>query len=373
MNVIGIICEYNPFHKGHIYHIDKIKEMYPDSLIIACISSSFTQRGEISILNKWDKTKIALDNNIDLVVELPTLFSTQSADIFAKAALKILNELKIEKLVFGSECNNIDTLKEVAKIQIDNKDFDNKVKEYIDMGNNYPTSLSLALNSFNINKIDNPNDLLGVSYIKEILKNKYNIEPISIKRTNNYHGNNKGNIISATEIRNLLKNNKSVKKYINYDEKILYKSTNYFELLKYEILNHEKDLITISEIDEGIERRIIKAIDNSNSLEELIKNIKTKRYTYNKIKRLLNHILLNIQKEDTKLNIDYIRILGFNNKGKNYLNRIKKDMNIKPITKYKDTTSKILEIEKKVTKIHSLIVNDNNQIIEEFTKPIYKE
>ncbi len=373
MDVIGIICEYNPFHKGHIYHIEKIKEIYPDSLIIACISTSFSQRGEISILNKWDKTKIALNNNIDLVVELPTLFSTQSADIFAKAALKILNELKVEKLVFGSECNNIEKLKEIAEIQIKNKNFDKKVKEYMKKGNNYPTSLSLALDSFNINKIDNPNDLLGISYIKEIIKNNYNIKPVTIKRTNNYHGNNKGQIISATEIRSIVKENKSVAEYITYDEKLLIKNTNYLKLLKHEVLNHPGTLKNISEVDEGIEGRIIKVLDNSNTLEELIKNTKSKRYTYNKINRILTHILLNIKKDDLKNDIDYIRILGFNKKGKNYLNRIKKDINIQIITKYKDTNSEILDIEKRITKIYALIVNDNSQIEKEFTKPIYKE
>ena len=373
MDVIGIICEYNPFHKGHIYHINKIKELYPDSLIIACISTSFTQRGEISVLNKWDKTKLALDNNIDIVIELPTLFSTQSADIFARTALKILNELKIEKLVFGSECNNIEKLQEIAKIQINNKDFDNKVKEYMNQGNNYPTSLSLALNIFNIEKIDNPNDLLGISYIKEIIKNNYNIKPVSIKRTNNYHGNNKGSIVSATEIRNLLKENKSVKQYITYNENLLYKKTDYFNLLKYTIINNQEELKNMSEVDEGIEKRISKVINNSNSLEELIHNIKSKRYTYNRINRILTHILLNIKKEDLTLPIDYIRILGFNTNGQKYLNTIKKETSIKVITKYKDINSKILETEKRITQIYSLIVNDNTQIIEEKTKPIFKE
>ena len=123
MDVIGIIGEYNPFHLGHKYHIDKIKEMYPESILIVVTSTSFTQRGDISVLNKWDKTKILLDNNIDLVIELPFVYSTQSADIFAKGALKILNALKINKLIFGSESNDIELLKEIANLQINNKEF----------------------------------------------------------------------------------------------------------------------------------------------------------------------------------------------------------------------------------------------------------
>ena len=145
METIGIICEYNPFHNGHLYHINKIKEIYPDSIIIACISSSFCQRGEISIMNKWDKTNIALNNNIDLVVELPFVYSTQSADIFSKGALKILNSLNIDKLIFGSESNDIEMLTNIAKAQINNKDFDKLVKEYSDEGNNYLTIISKAL------------------------------------------------------------------------------------------------------------------------------------------------------------------------------------------------------------------------------------
>ena len=373
MDIIGIISEYNPFHKGHIYHIKKIKEMYPNSIIIACISSCFTQRGEISILNKWDKTKIALDNNIDLVVELPFVYGSQSADKFAYAALKILNALKVEKIVFGSECNDIDKLKNIAQIQINNQDFDNEVKTNLDKGNNYPTSLSLALKKFNIETIDSPNDLLGISYIKEIIKNKYNIEPISIRRTNNYHGNNTGSILSGSEIRNMIKENKSIKKYINYDEKIIYKNTDYLKLLKYKIITDSKDLNTILTVDEGIEGRIIKIINDSSTTEELIQNIKTKRYTYNKINRMLIHILINLKKEESSLKIDYIRVLGFNNKGKSYLNKIKKSISIPLITKYKDIKSPLLDIEKRANLIYSLIVNDNTIITKEFTKPIFKK
>ena len=108
--VIGIVCEYNPFHNGHLYQINKIKEKYKDSIIIICMSSLFSQRGEISILNKWDKTKIALNNNIDIVIELPYIYSTQSSDIFAKYSISLLNHLKIDTLCFGTETDNIDNI-----------------------------------------------------------------------------------------------------------------------------------------------------------------------------------------------------------------------------------------------------------------------
>ena len=371
MDVIGIICEYNPFHLGHLYHINKIKQMYPDSILIAVLSSSFTQRGDISVLNKWDKTEIALDNGIDLVIELPFVYSTQSADIFAKGALTILNALKVNKIVFGSESNNIDNLKEIANTQLSNKEFNKNVKKYLSLGNNYPTSLSLALKDLGLNKIDSPNDLLGISYIKEIIKNNYFINPISIKRTNNFYGKNKGKIKSASELRGLLNKNKSISRYINYDKKLIYKNLNYFNLLKFQIINN--DISNILDVDEGIENKILKVINDCSTLEELQEKIKSKRYTYNKLNRMLTHILCNLKKDDKDLPIDYIRVLGFNTKGKNYLNKIKKDLALTLVTKYKDTNSKLLDIEKKVTNVYSIITNDNSLIIKEKEKPIFKK
>lgn len=373
MEIIGIIAEYNPFHSGHRYHIDKIKEMYKDSIIIAVISSCFTERGEVSILNKWDKTKVALDNNIDLVIELPFVYSSQSADIFAKGALKILNALKVDKIVFGSECNNISKLKEIANIQINDKNFDEKVKKYLKDGNNYPTSISKALKEENITKIDSPNDLLAISYLKEIIKNNYKIEGISIKRTNNYHGNNEGQILSASELRQKIKNNEEIKDYVNYDENIIYKNTNFFPLLKYQIINNFDTLDKFQTVDEGIENRIKKFIIDVKDKEELVNKLKTKRYTYNKINRMLVHILIGLTKENAKLDIDYIRVLGFNQRGRNYLNKIKKETSIKIITKYKDIDSPLLEIEKKASFIYSIIVNDSSLIKKEFEKPICRK
>ena len=165
MKVIGIIAEYNPFHKGHLYHINKIKEMYPDSLIIAVVNGYFMQRGEISVLSKEDKVKIALDNNIDVVMELPYVYGTQAGDIFGYQAVKILNELKIDILCFGSESNDIDLLTKIADIQLHDKEYEIRVKEYLDEGVNYPTATSKALYELTNIKIDKPNDLLALSYI----------------------------------------------------------------------------------------------------------------------------------------------------------------------------------------------------------------
>jgi len=295
MHIIGIIGEYNPIHLGHIYQINKIKKQFKDSLIILITNSTFTERGEVSILNKWDKTRISLENNIDLVIELPFAFATQSADIFASGALKILNYLEIDTLVFGSESNNLEKLNSIVDTQLNNPNYDKTVKEYLKEGVNFPTAMSKALTDILGYTITKPNDLLGISYIKEIKKQNYNITPYLIKRIGEYHEKQSNNsIISASLIRTLFHNNQDITSYIPKNTKdYLYKNLtneNYFPYLKYKILS-TKDLSAYQTVEEGIENRIQKAIQISNSWEELIQNIKTKRYTYNKINRMLIHIL----------------------------------------------------------------------------------
>lgn len=373
MEIIGIICEYNPFHNGHLYHIKKIKEMYPDSIIIAVISGCFSERGNISVLNKWDKTKICLDNNIDIVIELPFVFASQSADIFAYGAINILKELKVSKIVFGSECDDVNKLIKVAKEQIIDNDYNKNVKNYLDEGLNYPTAMSKAL-SININT---PNDILGISYIKQILKNNYDIIPITIKRTNNFHDKSiTSNIISATAIRNLLLNNKNVKPYVPKNtDKLIYiiNNNNLFSLLQYKINADKNILNTYQTVDEGIENRLIKFINKTDNLEDYLSAIKTKRYTYNKLNRMFIHIITSFTKEEAKdLKVSYLRLLGFNERGKKYLNTIKKDLTVPLITGYKNNNDKLLEIEYRVNTIYSYLVNDKSLIKKELEKPIIK-
>lgn len=374
MHKIGIICEYNPFHNGHLYQIKKIKETYKDSLIIVCLSSCFMQRGEASILNKWDKTRLAIESGVDLVLELPFAFATQYQDIFAKGALTILNHLKIDTLVFGSECDDVELLKNLASVQLKDESYNYLVKRYLDLGLNYPTSLSKALFDITGVKLDKPNDLLALAYVKEIIKNNYDIEPFSIRRTSDYHNSNlDSDIVSASTIRKLLKDGVNVNNYLPYniyDYLSEIDEDKYFALLKYQIINNVDCLDKFQTVDEGIENRIIKYINMVNSKEELILKVKSKRYTYNKINRMFTHILTNFTKEDAKdLEIEYLRVLGFNTRGKNYLNKIKKDIGIPIINKYIPNMYKSLDIEFRVSLIYSLILKDKG---DDFLKREYR-
>ena len=376
MKAIGIVAEYNPFHNGHIYQIEKIKEKYPDYCIIVVMCGNCTERGEVTIIDKWKRTKIALENKVDLVVELPFPFATQSADFFSYGAITILEYLQVEKVIFGSESDNIKDLSLIAKTQIENDEFEKLVKIYSKMGNNYPTAISLAIKDLTGKTIKTPNDLLGVSYIKTILKNNYKIIPETIKRTNDYHDINvKENISSGTSIRKYIKENKDIKNQIpkeelTYFDKI-YDIEDYFPLLKYKIIT-EKDLSIYQTVEEGIENLLKKEILTVNSIEELKLKVKSKRFTYNKISRMLLHILFNFTKEDAKKynKITYIRVLGFNNKGKDYLNKIKKKLKVPIISKIKREKDPMLEFEMNTTKIYD-ILNKNNLVEREYQNIIY--
>lgn len=359
MEVIGIIAEYNPFHNGHLYQIQKVKEMYPNSTIVVIMSGYFTQRGDSSLINKWNKCEIALKNNVDLVIELPFKYTVQSADTFAYASIKILSELKVNYIVFGSESNDINKLTNVAKLQL-SEEYENEIKKELEKGINYPTALNNALINLNGEKIDTPNDILALSYIREIIKQKSDITPISIKRTNNYHDKTLNNkITSATSIRENIKT-KDIKDFIpensyNFFNKNLSFIEDYFPYLKYKIISEIDSLDKYLDVDEGIENKIKKEIYNSNSLDELINNIKSKRYTYSKLKRMFVHILTGFTKdENNNKNIDYIRVLGFNKNGQEYLNKIKKQTNIPIYTNF----NKDLEYELKIANIYSVIFDN---------------
>ena len=371
MKAIGIVAEYNPFHNGHIYQIEKIKEKYPDYCIIVVMCGNCTERGEVTIIDKWKRCRIALENKVDLVIELPFPFATQSADFFSYGAITILEYLQVERVIFGSESDNIKDLE-----IIENEDFQKLVKIYSKMGNNYPTAISLAIKDLTNKKINTPNDLLGVSYIKTIIENNYKIIPETIKRTNDYHDINLDeNISSGTSIRNSIKENKDIKNQIPKEELTyfdnIYDIEDYFPLLKYKIIT-EKDLSIYQTVEEGIENLLKKEIINVNSIEELKIKIKSKRFTYNKISRMLLHILFNFTKEDAKKynKITYIRILGLNDIGKEYLNKIKKDIKVPLISKIKREKDPMLEFEINTTKIYD-ILNKNNLVEREYQNIIY--
>lgn len=366
MEIIGVIAEYNPFHNGHLYQLEKIKELYENSLIVLILNGYFLERGIPSIETKEEKTRLALKYGVDIVIELPFVFGSNSSDIFASSSIELLNELGVKTLVFGSESNNVELLTSIAKYQ-STDEFKNSLKDNLKKGLNYPT----AMNKAGLRSVKDPNDLLGISYIKAILDGIYDIKPVTIKRTNDYlDTKSNDSIISSTNIREKIKNNIDISNYIPEGNIVTINNELLFNLIKYKIISDD-DLSKYLTVDEGIEYRLKKVIRNVNTLDELVTSIKSKRYTYNRIMRMLIHILVGLTKEDKeelKRN-EYIRLLGFTSKGSKYLNSIKKDLKLPLVTKITNIDSKIKDYEFKAVEIYQLIANENVLEFEYSNKP----
>ena len=348
-NVLGIIAEYNPFHNGHLYHINESKKQANADYTIAVISGNFVQRGDVSIIDKWSKAEMAIKNGIDLVIELPTMYSISSAENFAYGSMKILDSLNIVNAIsFGAEQANTDTLDKFATILYNEpKEFISVLNHELSKGVSFPkareNALLLYLNDIRryANVLSSPNNILGIEYLKAIKKLKSDIIPIAIPRSK--VGYNSSEIVdgfaSATSIREMLitRNTKNIHKVIPESS--------------YEILNdcisngryvssisqYEKEIIyvlrkmsieeiaNIPDVTEGLENLIKEAANSCNNIQEFINIVKSKRYTQTRIQRILVYALLGITKKDMiTLNktAPYIRVLGFNSKGRDLLSAI---------------------------------------------------
>ena len=385
-HVVGIIAEYNPFHNGHLYHLNQTKKLFPDATIVLILSGNFTQRGTPAILDKWTRTKHALEAGVDIVVELPFPFATAAADIFASGAIKLCHELGVTDLVFGSESNDIKGIQELVEVELNNKDFPSLVQVYLRMGYNYPTALSRALEDITGTTYSLPNDILGISYVKAIKKNHYSIIPHTIKRTNEYHNKELDQnkmISSATSIRLALQNKEDIKEHVpsyvlkSLKDMIPYKKDDIFPLYQYKIIT-DPNLEEYHLVDSGLAKRLKKEITKVNTLDELIKKVKRKNMTYATINRILLYIICGFTKGMAKNmnDISYIRLLGFSKKGQSYLNRIKKDIDIPIVSKFSRERDNMLEFEYQTTKVYALFFKTiSPKIIEQEYKniPIRKE
>ena len=341
-NVIGLIVEYNPFHNGHLHHIQEIDRLFEDNIKIAVMSGDYVQRGEPSLINKFEKTKIALSQGVDIVIELPAFYSTQSAEIFAKGSVNLLNKLSCSHIVFGSESNDLEKLKRIATISM-TKEFELSLREFLAEGFSYPTAFSKALFDEKLGS----NDILALEYLKAIKAINPKIEAYCIKREKTgYYDDEKDNFASATHIRKILLDyNKKKEDKLNkiknlvpeFSYKILEENfgvfsclSDFYDLIKYNIIKNHSNLKNIQDLEVGLENRLYKySLENSN-FDEFFNNILTKRLTISRLQRILLHSLFNLTEtitEKVKNKIPFVKILGFSTKGQEYLNYLKKSDN----------------------------------------------
>lgn len=366
--IVGIIAEYNPFHNGHYYHLQKAKQEANADYCVAVISGNFTQRGETSIVNKWAKAYMAICGGADLVIELPTIYSVSSAENFANGAIKILDSLKIvDSFAFGAETNDLATLNNIANVLYEEpKGYTSILNHELKKGISFPSArenaIMMYLNDIKryANVLRNSNNILGIEYLKALKLQKSNLQPIMIKRQNVYYNDKHiiNDFASATGIRELLRN----KDYTKL-QKVVPRST--YQILGQQIKKgeliiglekYEKEIIYIlrrmtteqiaelPDVSEGLENLIKDAANNCNNLRDLLNIIKSKRYTQTRIQRILIYALLGINKKmmDTSKKImPYIRVLGFNQNGKKLLSEIvEKNPKINIITSVKKYVDK---------------------------------
>ena len=356
--VLGIIAEYNPFHNGHLYQIQEAKKQIGADYVVAVMSGNFVERGNTSLVNKWVKAKMALLNEVDLVIELPTIYSISSAENFAEGAVKILDSLKVvNSICFGTETSDMAALNNIANVLYNEpKEYTTMLEHELSRGISFPkareSAMMMYLNDIKryANIMSGSNNILAIEYLKALKKLKSNMNPVGIQRKKVYYNDERiiDEFASSTAIRKLV-----AKDQFNEIRKVMppraymlmldeIKRRNYvIDLVKFEkeILYSLRKMTVeeignLQDVTEGLEHSIKKAANSCNNLMDLINMIKTKRYTQTRIQRILLYALLGITKKDieeSKKIIPYVRVLGLNVKGKELISdvaAINKKLNI---------------------------------------------
>ena len=328
MKLAGIVCEYNPFHNGHKYHIEKTKSELLADGVVCVMSGDVMQRGDSAVFPMKKRAEVAVENGADLVLEIPPRFVLQSAQFYAYNAVYILNSLNcIDYLSFGSECGNIKEL-ENALLDFSKEDF----KESLKAGNGY----AKAMGTDEISKT--PNNILGIEYIKALKALNSDIVPFTFKRKEVMHDSfeTKGTFSSATNIRELIKNGEDVSEFVPYlpDSPSLKTADELWELISYRLkLGDKENFENIMNISEGLNNRILKYKD-SKSFSECVESVSCKRYPKSRIRRSLYSILFNFEKSSSPPT--YTRVLALNETGRKVLKGLKSDIPVLKVPTKKD-------------------------------------
>lgn len=353
MKATGVVVEYNPFHYGHAYHVRQAKTHTSSDVAIAVMSGSFLQRGEPAIVSKWARTKMALQNGVDIVCELPYIYAVQKAETFANGAVSILDALKCRSLFSEARMGTLKHLSEQRTLGMKKEEIDLFTKAKVKEGLSYPAASAAAFQKIidpkHLLDLSKPNNILGFHYVKAILERSPHIEPFTSQRiASGYHDQElpkHQKIASATSIRKALKENGSFETVASYLPEaslkqlhdyyssygLLHTQEDYFSFLKH--MFHTMDtaeLEGIYEIEEGIEHRMQKAITHASTYEEYLSLVKTKRYTWTRLQRMNTHLLMRVKKTVMhellkKKHTPYIRLLGMSKKGQQYLSLVKKN------------------------------------------------
>lgn len=369
--ITGIVVEYNPLHNGHLYHLQKARELTQCDLLVAVMSGNFVQRGEPAILDKWTRTQAALDAGVDLVIELPFALTVQSASHFAKGAVTLLNLAGCTDLVFGSETNDLEVLQIMADCPI-NVD---ALKENLKQGYGYPKSVGMIQGAYA------PNDILGIAYLRALKETT--MTPICIQRTNDYHGESLDQeVASATALRKAALNHQDVHAYTPMAEALgkgpLIHFALYYPYLRLKLLTTPKEtLVNLFMMEEGMENHLVKMATVYDDYEGFIQNAISKRYTKARIQRTLAHLMVNTTKAEIKqlTELNTLRILGFNEKGRQHLKTLQKQ-EIRIASRFRQIPQsyRLIELRSTLGYASVLPIKQRNKLVQrEIEGPVIKE
>lgn len=344
MHSVGIIAEYNPFHNGHLYQLEKIRESTQADVLVVVMSGNFLQRGEPAIVDKWTRSEMALANGADLVVELPVSFSTQPADYFSRGAVQILNQLKVDEIAFGVESGTSEDYWEAGRWFVENEALINQNFQS-SKTSTYAEQISQTVSSLNKDfpiDISSPNNQLGFAYTREIYRSHSDLLINVLERKDSaYHDSilsPKKSIASATAIRNALFNHQDVSSYLPASSvdliknKTLVRMQDYWPYIRYRLISSSiSELKEIYQMEDGIESRLKEHALTVESFAEFMRIVKPKHLTYNRIQRINLYVLLNLRKKEVEKSMESIKgihLLGFSTKGQKYLSSVKKQLTV---------------------------------------------
>lgn len=380
LKIAAVISEFNPFHNGHKYLIEKIKNEHADC-VVTIMSGSFVQRGDIAITDKYTRAKSAIENGCDLVVELPTVFALSSAQNFAKGGVQIAKALNADKLCFGAENADIKTLIEISEI-LNSVNFNLKLKEHLSKGEYYPKAVSQALGDICSKEyagiLNGPNNTLAIEYIKALKGSA--ISPVAIKRKGAQHDSEitSSSIASATHIRKLIHENKDYSSFTDIDIASTTDIKKIESAILYKLRTMSKDeLLQLPDVSEGLHNRIFEYSRKSNSLEELYLSIKTKRYTLSRLRRIIMCALIGISSDISDNVAKYVRVLAMNDKGAQIIKncttlpivaKVKKDYE-----KLDFNAKQMFDIDVRASEIFNLALSNCPQYQNDFSAQIIKK
>lgn len=379
MKVSGIICEYNPFHNGHLYHIQQTRKNGATH-IVAVMSGNFVQRGDVAVMDKLDRARLAVKSGADLVIELPVQYSLSSAENFAAGAVYLLDSLgAVDELSFGSECGDIDKLRNALETTrnaaVEHAD---DIRQIMEKGYTYPRALTSVINGMDSETasiISQPNNLLAIEYIKALANYSSDIIPFTIKRDSSAHDAPpaSGSSASASFIREKIETERSTAGIRHYVPELWADAlssafskgetaslSRLERVLLYKLRTSSADEIArISDVGQGLENRIYGA-RMAGSLDELLFTVKTKRYTMARIRRIMLTFLIGVTKEDMEILPPYGRILAFNERGREILARAKDSAkipygsSIAKLSQLSETAERFAELEIRASDIYGL-------------------